>query len=67
MKVGSRQLEIAWVTPFDGNSPLTHYVVQHWPAPKNNPTPDDSTRNRGGSVLNTSIASDTTHSTIQVN
>ncbi|KAF2351009.1 Fibronectin type III [Trinorchestia longiramus] len=29
--VSSRYISLAWAPPFDGNSPLSHYVLQHWP------------------------------------
>ncbi|KAK4310368.1 hypothetical protein Pmani_018061, partial [Petrolisthes manimaculis] len=31
-EVTSRTVSLAWAPPYDGNSPLTHYLLQHWPA-----------------------------------
>ncbi|XP_047494788.1 Down syndrome cell adhesion molecule-like protein Dscam2 [Penaeus chinensis] len=43
-EVTSRQVSLAWAPPFDGNSPLTHYMLQHWPARGvSPPTPTNTT------------------------
>ncbi|XP_068200860.1 cell adhesion molecule Dscam1-like [Palaemon carinicauda] len=41
--VTSRQVRLAWAPPFDGNSPLTHYLLQHWPARSHTQTPLNTT------------------------
>ncbi|XP_042207955.1 Down syndrome cell adhesion molecule-like protein Dscam2, partial [Homarus americanus] len=42
-EVTSRHVSLAWAPPFDGNSPLTHYLLQHWPAHDAAPMPTNTT------------------------
>ncbi|XP_071538976.1 cell adhesion molecule Dscam2-like isoform X2 [Panulirus ornatus] len=42
-EVTSRHVSLAWAPPFDGNSPLTHYLLQHWPAHDASATPTNTT------------------------
>ena len=30
VEVLSRSVTLAWAPPFDGNSPLVHYIVRYW-------------------------------------
>ncbi|KAK7073926.1 hypothetical protein SK128_017781 [Halocaridina rubra] len=41
--VTSRQVKLAWAPPFDGNSPLTHYLLQHWAARSHSQMPINTT------------------------
>ncbi|KAK8745272.1 hypothetical protein OTU49_000103, partial [Cherax quadricarinatus] len=52
-EVTSRHVSLAWAPPFDGNSPLTHYMLQHWPA-QATPTP-----------INTTLPQDLTEATLK--
>ncbi|KAK8745264.1 hypothetical protein OTU49_000095, partial [Cherax quadricarinatus] len=53
-EVTSRHVTLAWAPPFDGNSPLTHYLLQHWPAHHASPT-----------AINTTLLKDLTQATLK--
>nr|XP_045620714.1 Down syndrome cell adhesion molecule-like protein Dscam2 [Procambarus clarkii] len=53
-EVTSRHVSLAWAPPFDGNSPLTHYLLQHWSAHDANPSP-----------INTTLPRDLTQATLK--
>ncbi|XP_076048902.1 cell adhesion molecule Dscam2-like isoform X5 [Oratosquilla oratoria] len=42
VEVKSRHVSLKWAHPYDGNSPLTHYVVQHWPVRLSSPSSSSS-------------------------